>query len=229
MSRRSGRSLLDEYREDVIRRAFARETLVSIGARYGTSYTNVYRWLAKKTDVYKTLVKCVLIECDETFLFKGTRLACSRLHIKRYCARGGPGEYLPCSLPECDELVLVPNRDSGKLWWCDKSRVGRRHADIHYKRVETGFYARLLSNYQQCVGRTITGERCSEHICIDEHHTVFDTKGSDKSSPMIHLCSTHHQAIHRGMAVYKDGEYRWVVGEILEGLKSKHPVLVENI
>jgi len=224
-----GYSVLNEHREDVIRRALSRETLESIGERYGTSYTNVYRWLSQETDVYKTMVKCILVECEVMFPFKSTKLACCRKHIKRYNARGGPGEFLPCCLPECNELVLVPNRDSGNLWWCDRNGDSRNHSEIHYKRVETEFYKRLLSDYQQCQGRLVSGEPCPEHICIDVHHIVFTKSGSDKNSPEIFLCPTHHQAIHRGMAVYENGEYRWTVGEILEGLRRKHSSLVMEI
>jgi len=224
-----GYSILNEDREEIIRRVLTRETLESIASDYDTTYTNLYRWLGKETDVFERELTCVLVECDNTFPFKGRQLACCRKHIKRYCARGGLGEFLPCCLPECEELVLVPNRNSGKLWWCDRNGNNRHHSEIHYKRVETGFYERLLSDYQRCVGNLISGERCAEHVCIDVHHTVFTNKGSDKSSPEIFLCPTHHQAIHRGMAVYEEGEYRWIVGEILEGLHSKHPILVEDL
>ncbi|MGD9725935.1 MAG: hypothetical protein AB7L09_03225 [Nitrospira sp.] len=219
-----GYSVLNEHREDVIRRALARETLESIGELYGTSYTNVHRWLSQETSVYQTMVKCILVECDVMFPFKSTKLACCRKHIKRYCARGGPGELLPCCLPECGELVIVANRSNRAAWWCS-----RKHGDIHHQRVRNGFYRRLLSDYQRCEGRDLEGNRCSEHICIDEHHTVFTDKGSDKSSPVVYLCSTHHQAIHRGMAVYEGGAYRWIIGEILDGLRSKHPDLGKTV
>jgi len=219
-----GYSILNADREEIIRRVLTRETLESIASDYDTSYTNLYRWLGKETDVFERELTCVLVECDNTFPFKGRQLACCRKHIKRYCARGGPGEFRPCSFPECDEPVLVPTPNPDRLWWC-----GKRHSDIHHQRAANGFYERLLGATQQCVGRLISGKRCSEHMCIDVHHTVFTKKGSDKSSPEIFLCPTHHQAIHRGMAVYKDGEYRWIVGEILEGLRSKHPVLVEEL
>jgi len=155
------------------------------------------------------------------FPWKPVKLACCRKHIKRYNARGkSPGELLPCCLPECDELVLVPNRVDGQLWWCC-----RKHGNAHYKRIETGFYDRLRDPGYRCAGRNPNGRPCSERYCIDEHHTVFKNGTSHKKGPVITLCPTHHMALHRGLAIYDERGYRWIVRGILDGLRAKHPTL----
>lgn len=226
---KKGYSVLNAHRQSVIKRVVGGEPLTSVAASYNTAATNLHRWLKAETSVFQTKVPCILVECQNTFSFKPGKRACCRKHIKRYNARGGPGEFLPCSLPECDALVLVPTRNSGKLWWCDKNHERRRHSDIHYQRVANGFYERLLTQTSRCVGKGLDGNRCKEHCCIDEHHVVFDNKGSDKSSPSINLCPTHHQAIHRGLAAYVNGDYEWLVPDIVSGLKLKHPSVTEKI
>jgi hypothetical protein len=205
----AGASILNSHREEILAAVRRRESLPTIAKAHGSSHTNLLRWL-RTTGIYDETVKCLLVECEVTFPFKPGKLCCCRKHVKRLNGRGNnPAAFVECALPECRELVL-----NTKKRFC-----GAPHATTHYKREETGFYARLQVHTPAC-------EVCGEWRVLDEHHVEFTPKGSNKRSKTVWLCPTHHLAMHRRLAVYDEGGFRWVDSTILVGLAVKHPELL---
>lgn len=137
---------------------------------------------------------CALAECD--VVFKPTRRGqkyCCYLHSKRGGERSRLGKepaYLPCRLPECDEMVLCvdPSTQGSKRFCC------RTHGSRHGARERSGYYDRLVS-------------RTTCHVCgfwgpgLERHHIKpREQGGSDHPSNLVWLCWNHHRLVHAGLA-----------------------------
>lgn len=84
---------------------------------------------------------------------------------------------------------------------------------------EALFYRRVLGTADHaCVV-------CGERVILDEHHIEFSNGRSNKESKTVWLCPTHHMAIHRGFSRFDEGVFVWVVDDIRDGLRRKHPDL----
>lgn len=173
---------------------------------------------------------CSLVECGRRFrTTNAQRVFCSRRHARLASARrvlGKDVQMVECALPECSILITAHVNAGEQPGLCGSSYQGRRfcgrmHSDLHNRRVQTGWYARLLGQGPAC-------EVCGHLLALDLHHEVYDTKtGSDLSGPTHWLCPTHHALIHRGYAAYKEGNYVLLV-DLLKARAQQKSTLFAN-
>lgn len=173
---------------------------------------------------------CVLAGCGKTFTTnKPLRGYCSRKHAKLGSSRTVGGRTAStgvCALPECRKEINVCHAVGAKPAlsgrYDGRRFCSRDHAEMHRRRVRTGWYDRLLG------ASSIACEVCGHAYAVEEHHEVFDPKtGSDLSGPTHWLCATHHQMIHRGFAEYVDGVFTDRV-DLLRKAVAEKGALFEN-
>lgn len=207
-STKKGKSSLNQHRSRIkwlLKMGFPQREIAEV---VGTTRGNLARWLKvnklRISDHSHPVVKCALIECEETFPFKKGKICCCRQHIKRFNGRkNNPASFIECGLPECHKTILNTKRK-----FCSK-----QHGDLHSKRHQTGFYERLKSKSPCC-------EVCGEWRVLDEHHIEFFKGKSNKQSKTVWLCPTHHLAMHRRLAVYDENGFSWKDKEIVTGLSK---------
>lgn len=214
------RSLPDKVLREAVRLRERGWTLQRIGDKFGITKQAVrYRLQrAKHQDAPERRV-CELFECDTEYeVVHRRQRCCCRKHTKRLNVReqmGVTARMGECALPECRIEVLLGVK--GRKY-CE-----HYHGVLNYARIKSGAYAALLGLREPCFV-------CGEAIVVDDHHTEWDSTGSNKEGPTRPLCPTHHMAIHRGFArLTEAGEYEWLADQLREDLLRKQPELVAKI
>lgn len=191
-------------------------SLRQIGKRFGITDAAVNYRLKRAGYEHKVAKrKCALTECAVMFYPKSSRhRCCCRKHVKRQSERERVGREAyasVCLFPGCSEPTFVRGK-YGK-WCC------RQHYETHRLRVQAGFYGRLFGICSRCI-------ECGEQLAVDDHHVVWDPKNGSSGDETVPLCPTHHRAIHSGYAVIRDGKFVWLLDELREEVRKKHPELV---
>jgi len=106
-----GASRLNEFREEVLQRFRAGDSLASIGQTYVVYPTTVQNWL-KKEGEYDRVVECLLPECGVTYPFRPRKLYCTNLHARRANARAVYGR---CPEKQRARSALVQAIYSGRI------------------------------------------------------------------------------------------------------------------
>jgi hypothetical protein len=198
-------------------------TYRKIGERFSITPEAVSARLASRGKRQWIEKKCELPECNVIFkTMNSRRRCCCRKHIRRIEARevsGWKSEQRECALPECNVLFQVGRRQQMKM--CCSSE----HMELNSRRLK-GKRGGLL--YRAVLGLLEPCMVCGEKRVVDEHHIHFP-RSTSKSTKTVHLCPTHHFAIHRGLAHLEDGKFVWLVDRIREGLIRKQPKKVNQL
>lgn len=154
---------------------------------------------------------CLLKECGKAFMpvaYNNFYCCASHYATNRCHARHVTYNGSVCSLPECDQIVY---KKTGCIYYCSS-----RHAQKHFKRVRSGFYKKILGLTSGCIV-------CGENRIVNEHHTDFTNKGSNKKGPTVLLCPTHHMYIHSKWAKIENDNYIFTIDSYRAKFRTKYP------
>lgn len=183
----------------------------------GKSVGDIARAINKSPSHAKYLVQKVLtrkteiaqcMDCGKSF----TRMA-NQQKPRNFCSRNCSYRYrvrleteaqpsVKCINPGCNVLFKKSKikrhqycsvkcaREDAKRWYVSPDLAAAGH----------GFYKKIFTKTPSCLA-------CGEWRTVQEHHTIFTGGKSDKSSPTVFLCPTHHVLIHCGFARIENGDY----------------------
>ncbi len=121
-----------------------------------------------------------------------------------------------CARPDCSTTFKAKGFKHKKKYCCSECK----YVDLlrwNQRLAGESVYQRLAGLGSGCIA-------CGERLAVQIHHTIFTKNKSDKNSPTVLLCPTHHVYVHHRLAKIENGKFVMLVDtDTLRLLKIKQP------